>query len=303
MPTVGSGAAKSSQTQMPTTSAIRKPSLRTFLVLARFSNLPTVWSNCLAAWLVVGGTSWARYALVGAGATLLYTGGMFLNDAVDVDFDRRYRPERPIASGQIDPRLVWGLGLALLVTGWAAFAYFGAWPAIIAGVLAGVILLYDVVHKHTPLAPLLMAACRFLLYLLAASAVAPSVNSAVVWRAAALGGYIVGLSYLARGESTGARFQRWTLVLLWAPTAIALLVAPVRGGSLFGALTVQCAWTLWCLAGRKPVWLNPVPQGVAGLLAGIALVDLVAAAGSGLPQIFLLLFVLALVTQRIAPAT
>ena len=70
--------------------------MRTLLVLARISNVPTVWSNCFAASLLAGGTSGSRLALLCLGATLLYTGGMFLNDAVDQVFDRQYRPERPI---------------------------------------------------------------------------------------------------------------------------------------------------------------------------------------------------------------
>jgi len=62
---------------------------RTVLVLGRGSNLPTVWSNCLAAWLLGGGGPAKYFAQLLAGTTLLYTGGMFLNDAVDADFDRR----------------------------------------------------------------------------------------------------------------------------------------------------------------------------------------------------------------------
>src|SRR5437899_1088645 len=65
--------------------------IRTLLVLGRISNLPTVWSNCLAAWLLAGGGPWSRFAILGTGASFLYTGGMFLNDAFDVEFDRKYR--------------------------------------------------------------------------------------------------------------------------------------------------------------------------------------------------------------------
>ena len=32
--------------------------LRTLLVLGRVSNLPTVWSNCFAGWLLAGGGLW-----------------------------------------------------------------------------------------------------------------------------------------------------------------------------------------------------------------------------------------------------
>ena len=48
--------------------------LRVLLVVGRVSNLPTVWSNSLAAWLLGGGGAWGRFGLLCAGATLLYTG-------------------------------------------------------------------------------------------------------------------------------------------------------------------------------------------------------------------------------------
>ena len=70
--------------------------LRALLVLGRVSNLPTVWSNCLAAWWLAGGGTVERLPFLLLGATLLYTGGMFLNDAFDADFDNQYRKERPI---------------------------------------------------------------------------------------------------------------------------------------------------------------------------------------------------------------
>jgi hypothetical protein len=70
--------------------------LRTLLVLGRVSTLPTVWSNCLAGWWLSGGGSWERFAMICLGATCLYVGGMYLNDAFDAQFDQQHRPERPI---------------------------------------------------------------------------------------------------------------------------------------------------------------------------------------------------------------
>src|SRR3954468_4225694 len=92
-----------------TTSAL--PDLRTLLVLGRASNVPTVWSNCLAGWLISGGGSVGALLLLCAGATALYIGGMYLNDAFDVEFDRLNRNERPIPSGAISVGDVWGYGL------------------------------------------------------------------------------------------------------------------------------------------------------------------------------------------------
>src|SRR5208283_5330106 len=92
--------------------------IRTFLVLGRISNLPTVWSNCLAAWLLAGSGAPGRFGVLCLGSTLLYTGGMFLNDAVDSAFDRQFRPERPLPSGRVRPSTVWVVATLCLVIGW-----------------------------------------------------------------------------------------------------------------------------------------------------------------------------------------
>ena len=89
-----------------------KKYLRTLLVLGRVSNLPTVWSNCLAGWLISGPGSIGALLLLCGGATALYIGGMYLNDAFDADFDRQFRRERPIPSGAISVTAVWRIGLA-----------------------------------------------------------------------------------------------------------------------------------------------------------------------------------------------
>src|SRR6186713_2936577 len=105
---------------------VRQPNLlRTFLVLARASNLPTVWSNCLAGWLLGGGGDLIKFLWLCIGATFLYTGGMFLNDAFDADFDRQHRRQRPIPSGAITEREVWSSGLIFLGFGLATLLWMG----------------------------------------------------------------------------------------------------------------------------------------------------------------------------------
>jgi hypothetical protein len=240
--------------------------------------------------------------MVCAGSTLLYVGGMFLNDAVDQKFDRQYRPERPIVAGLIDARAVWALSWILLGTGLLVFFFLGKATAIFASILCVAIVVYDLIHKRTSLAPLVMASCRLLLYLLAA-AICNGFRVNVVWpEAIALAVYIVGLSYLARGESTGDLWSRWPIVLLFVPGIIAVFLH--RLVPLFWiTLLVQAGWTAWCVWGRKRSTWPLVPGGVAGLLAGISLVDMVAASSQGYIWIFVCLFLSALLLQRIAPAT
>jgi len=279
--------------------------LRSLLVLGRVSNLPTVWSNCLAAWLLNGGVLAPTFLLLSAGATLLYTGGMFLNDAYDVEFDRQHRRERPIPSGKISVGTVWRFGVGFLFLGWLLMWPLGALAASAALLLVVTIVVYDAIHKRTSFAPLLMAACRFLLYFVAAAATPNRVSHSVLWHGLALAAYVVGLSYLARGESRPGSGRHWPLLFLIAPLVANGLVNSHRNAAAWAASGWLVVWLCWCLRGMLKRPVQDVGRSVAGLLAGIALVD-----AAALPQltaelvlVFGGLFVLALILQRKIPAT
>ena len=164
--------------------------------LGRVSNLPTVWSNCLAAWVLAGAAFsksesmrftelegiFGRFAhlftmpllcIPAAAASLLYVGGTALNDAFDADYDREHRPERPIPSGSLPLSLVWILGICALVVGTGVFVYMGTSSGdlmlpILAIALAALILIYDWVHKKSVWAVVPMGGCRLLLYVVVA---------------------------------------------------------------------------------------------------------------------------------------
>ncbi|MBF0375745.1 MAG: UbiA family prenyltransferase, partial [Alphaproteobacteria bacterium] len=89
---------------------------RVALRLGRVSNLPTVWTNVLAGATLAGGLpdGAGLFALLVA-ATLLYVGGMFLNDAFDRHVDALTRPERPIPSGEVPAAAVFAAGFGMLV--------------------------------------------------------------------------------------------------------------------------------------------------------------------------------------------
>ena len=184
--------------------------VKALLLLGRVSNLPTVWSNCLAAWLLAGAAlvesaDVQGFAWLIAGATLLFLAGMFLNDAFDVQFDREHRPERPIPSGAISGKAVWVLGIGQLLLGLGCLVWVPTLAPLCALGLAGSILVYDWLHKRTAWSPLLMGLCRLLLYLLAGATATGSLGLTVVLSAVALWAYIVGLSNIARREATGGR--------------------------------------------------------------------------------------------------
>src|SRR5882762_4579554 len=179
----------------------RQPYWRTLLVLGRVSNLPTVWSNCLAGWLLGGAGNTTKLPFLFAGATLLYVGGMFLNDAFDAGFDREYRKERPIPAGAVSAVAVWGWGAGWLLAGSACLFWVGSQAGITGLVLLVCIVIYDSIHKRVVFGPVLMGMCRLLLYLVAASSGRQGLTGWAVWSGLALGIYVIGLSYLARGES------------------------------------------------------------------------------------------------------
>jgi len=281
------------------------PSLRTLLILGRVSNLPTVWSNCLAGWWLGGGGAAGPLVRLSLGASLMYVAGMYLNDAFDAEFDRQYRRTRPIPSGAIAESLVWALGWALLGAGWLLVATAGFGPAAWGVLLAAAILVYDAVHKALALSPLLMALCRLLLYLAAASAGVRGVTGLSIWSGVAMAGWIVGLSYVAKRESTSGRLPRWPLTVLGLPFFFTALIntGSYRLPAILAGFLVA-AWALWCLrhtfeAGGRNLGLT-----VSGLLAGICLVDWLAVL-PGIPGTlaFWGLFGAALLAQRHVPAT
>src|SRR5664280_432519 len=280
--------------------------LRTLLVLGRVSNLPTVWSNCAAGWWLGGHSHPEKFALIIAGASFLYLGGMFLNDVFDTEFDRQYRKERPIPAGAISSASAWRWGLAWLVIGMACLFFVGTLTGILGALLACCIVAYDVVHKVFVLSPLLMAACRFLLYPLAASGAAEGVTGSAVWCGLALGCYIAGLSFAARNESARRSFAGGSFSLLGIPILFALFMnaGPYREPALLASAILL----LWIIRSLRPaLWSQDrnIGRTVAALIAGIPLVDLIATVDAPRPvnAIFLVLFVLSLAFQKFIPAT
>jgi 4-hydroxybenzoate polyprenyltransferase len=285
----------------------RTPYWETLIRLGRISNLPTVWSNCLAGWWLGGGGSLGRFLILCLGATCLYLGGMFLNDAFDAEFDRLHRRERPIPAGLISLDAVWRWGFALLGSGTVLLVLLGNATGAFAALLLFCIVLYDAVHKLVAIAPILMALCRLFLVLTAGSVGTDGVSGLVVWSALALGFYVAGLSTLARHEKSKSSIPRWPALLLAVPVLLALLAN--SGNYRLLACLQAFVVGLWILRCLQPAMMTAelnVRRSVEGLLAGIVLVDLLALGGSaglGLSAALILLFGLALALQRLTPAS
>lgn len=282
--------------------------LATALRLGRVSNLPTVWTNVLAA-AVLADASRRGLALplTALACSLFYTGGMFLNDAFDREFDARVRPERPIPSGVVAATEVFALGFAQLVLGLLLVALVArrtvgtSGGAVMVGlVLAALIVLYDVWHKQNPVAPVLMGLCRVGVYVTAAVALTAVVSWSVLGGACVLMAYLIGLTYVARQENLAEIRRLWPVVLLAVPFVVGLPL--LFAGGIASLLYVGfLVWVVVCVSHLGWRARLDVPRAVVGLIAGVSLLDGVLIAGHGatsMVPLAVLGFVSTLVLQR-----
>jgi 4-hydroxybenzoate polyprenyltransferase len=237
------------------------------------------------------------------GATSLYLGGMFLNDACDVVFDREHRPERPIPGGLFSVREVWFWGGCWLLLGILCLALSQPVAFLLTACLTASILLYNATHKTVSFAPVLMGICRGILFLLAALAGVQGMDGYALWAAVTLGAYVAGLSWLPRAQRAPGWLRHWPVALLLVPVLLALLVNDgdyrQRGWLLAGVLV------LWIVRSLR---LGMPERSMVSLLAGIVLVDLLAVTGVDPENARYLvafpgLFLLTLILQRFVPAS
>ena len=223
---------------------LRRSRPRAYLLLARFSNLPTIWSNVLAG-TIVSGAAFAKgeVARVCLAVSLLYTAGMFLNDAFDREIDARVRPDRPIPAGDVTAREAFAAGWMLLAAGLMVTMLANAGAIGWAVVLAAAIVFYDYRHKQNPFGPVVMGVCRGLVYCVAAASVA-TITSGVIAAAAALTAYVIGLTWVAKRAGPRAG---WLIPFLIAGISIvdAAVIVVSGGGLLAGVALLGFPATLW----------------------------------------------------------
>ena len=219
------------------------PSLKTLLTLGRISNLPTVWMNVLCAAVLSTTLTQATLDLCAVFWVLLamscfYIAGMTLNDVFDRHWDAQRQPYRPIPSGRISARgaTLWGASLFA-----AGFVFLTLAPRagglLIGLVLAGLIVLYDWLHKRHWSTVLLMSLTRLGVYLVTAVALVGEV-SALVWLIGALQMvYTLSVTVVARWENSRSVDLNFPLIP-WMIAAMALV------DGAFLALVVHPVWVL-----------------------------------------------------------
>jgi len=284
------------------------------LRLGRVSNLPTVLSNILAGVALSGGSTWdPRILPLILALSLFYIAGMFLNDAFDWEVDAVERPNRPIPSKEVTAKTVYILGgfmltgglLILVGIGYLSPNGTGSWSAVAGVILCGLIVLYDWYHKKNPLSPLIMGACRMMVYIIAALAISTHLSPEVLFGGLVLLSWLIGLTSIAKQETLNHVTNLWPLGFLALPFVYCFpyaledeLTAVVWFGLLGIAISVLCL-----IRRRQP---GDVGRAVLTLIAGISLLDAIFILkwgdhGSGLLAIAAFIFTLAL--QRFVPGT
>jgi hypothetical protein len=262
--------------------------IKTLASVARISNLPTVWTNVLAAAIVsqANGSSLPEYDLlifVMLALSLLYIAGMFLNDAYDSEWDKSHNKQRPIVSGEISRRSVWVIGWSLLLIGSLLLISQQNKTASIATViLASAIILYNALHKKFPAAAFIMGLTRFGVYFISAALLA-QIDNKLLLLASALLLYITGVTYLARQEQDNKLTRYWPVLLLCAPLLATISSYQLPVYWLFAAL--YSGWVFWQLKTKLFAVSTNIGAAIGSLLAAIPLIDaLYLASIDALPQ-------------------
>jgi len=256
--------------------------IKTLATLGRISNLPTVWTNILTATIVVQSSTSPQENLsspdiyqiliVLVALSFMYIAGMFLNDAFDIDWDKKNNNMRPIVRGEISLKSVWIIGCLLLLLSLCLILSQNNKPASIAAIaLIGAIILYNALHKKFPAAAFIMGFTRFGVYIISALLLA-KLNTTLIIIASALLLYITGVTYLARQEQINTNTRRWPLILLSTP--VLFTIAYSYTIPLYWVLTI--IYSAWIFIQIKTKIFSTAPDvraGIGGLLAAIPLVD------------------------------
>ena len=322
------------------------PRLRAILATLRIANAPSVVSNVWLGFMlgrILWGKGWDAIedgntpALLVTAGLLIYFAGNLANDWFDRHWDATKRPERALPSGLFSPHSYLVAALSIATIGLLLAAAVRLECALCAAAILTLVALYTRIHKQTQWSIIPMGLCRSGLYFLGFLASWPAwdhVSSSpetfrtiavVTTLALGLFCYIAGLSLSARYAGM-THPPRGPLVISKALLAMPLLAMPcwfMPRYPLFGIVGLA-PFLIWLLLSLT-CFRRPIPRYVSALLAGIPLVDFIAAAplALGLPSMLwgeyrqvttfphltsllivpLAAFVLGRLLQKIAPAT
>jgi 4-hydroxybenzoate polyprenyltransferase len=246
-----------------------------------------------------------------AAALFLYLFGLIVNDMVDLETDRTERPDRPLPAGEITLHQARLAAIAAALSGLNVALYAGKPALIVAGVLSGVILLYNGKLKNVPgFGALAMGACRGLSLLLGVAAARPEWLSqlpGIPFLPSALAAlvvtvYVAGFTALARRETESEKPMgplRWIpmgALLVGLPCLLIVVTALKQtmgvAPTVFVFLFCMSIMRAWLLGG--PLYrVQEMPLIIGGFIRNLLIVQaaLCVACGSAglLPAITLVL--------------
>jgi len=271
---------------------------RAWLQLIRVAALPTaladVWLGTGTALLFWSGI-WPVVS-VSVIALALYTAGMILNDAHDVEEDKVHNPGRPLPSGRISVSVAKAAGFGLLFGAIAGAGLIGPWTCAVAALLALLIVCYDFILKATLLGPVNMGLCR------AVNVVLGMTIADAWWPPRSVCTILADISGGVASSPFGSMLLRrseWLLLLaLWVFAYVALVTqfsrfetrkasAETLRGWLFGAsvaiLPVILIFVMSCASGEYigeglvTPWFHGQKCGLAPILVAVVTFGLFAA--------------------------
>lgn len=210
-----------------------------YLLLIRAPNLFTVPSNILSGYFattLLGDANITQLLLLIFSSIFLYVAGIILNDYFDINVDRKERPNRPLASGQITKRSALLLATSSIVAG-NVLSWSVSWNSfIISFCLTIVIFIYNYWLKHNRAGnPLTMGSARFLNVLLGGSSalgLVTKMDLTLIFIGYCLFLYTASISLLSIKEvSTGERLSNKA----WIPIVLSFLTVLLTVGSVLFA--------------------------------------------------------------------
>ncbi len=259
--------------------------LRAGLILGRVSNLPTVWTNCLAGSILSGSFILdARIVFLLVAMSCLYISGMYLNDAYDAEVDRMERKERPIPSGEATVAEVFFVGFLLMGVGVFTFLYglfelsdfltaAGHYPGVVSiTVLSALIVFYDRHHKGITYSPMVMGLCRGFLFFSAGCLYSSSINYIQIAAFACVTFWTIGLTALARLEAINSIDSLSPFVCLSGPIIFLLFFStePFYAGIMLLAVLSVVGFCLWLLYCGEAGYVGKI---ISLLIAAFSLID------------------------------
>lgn len=258
--------------------------LRDWAELVRLPNVFTIISNSVAAALVVGCflRPISTFVMVLIASIMAYWAGMIFNDVVDLEADKESRSERPLASGRISPVLAGHVATGFLLTVpliiLLATKLRQSQPLMMGAAFGSAVMLsfciraYNSPLKAEFVGPLIMGLCRALNILMVGfTMMAVGEQSAgvglLLWFAAAMGLYIVGITIYARREERESSQIGLTFGLGLEIAGMVII------GFLPTLSDVRQVWGLWGIDPHRAyplliglIALTVANRGVAGIM-------------------------------------